>query len=138
MPRTTRSRRLHLLAAVGLLLPLTACGLGTAGGRVPDATLSGALEDAPRLDGVEISVGSKNFSENVLLGKMTLILLKAAGADVEDLTNIPGSAAARRAGVQSCCTSSGTTARSASRLTTETKGTWISRRTIAAVTGLTL
>jgi osmoprotectant transport system substrate-binding protein len=83
--------------ATALALTTAGCGLGTAGGRVPDATLAGPLEDAPSLDGVSISVGSKNFSENVLLGKMALILLGAAGADVEDLTNIPGSAAARQA-----------------------------------------
>ena len=83
--------------ATALVLTTAGCGLGTAGGRVPDADLAGPLEDAPSLDGVAISVGSKNFSENVLLGKMALILLGAAGADVEDLTNIPGSAAARQA-----------------------------------------
>lgn len=80
-----------------LATTLAACGLGTAGGSIPDATLSGPLEDAPSLDGAEVAVGSKNFSENILLGKMTLILLGAAGAEVEDLTNIPGSAAARQA-----------------------------------------
>jgi osmoprotectant transport system substrate-binding protein len=91
-------RRTALAATGLLLLPLlSACGLGTAGGAVPDATLSGGLQDVGRLDGAEISVGSKNFSENVLLGKITLILLKAAGAEVEDLTNIPGSAPARQA-----------------------------------------
>ena len=86
--------------AGALVLTTSACGLGTAGGYVPEATLAGPLADAPRLDGAEISVGSKNFSENVLLGKMSLILLKAAGAEVEDLTNIPGSAAAREAHLQ--------------------------------------
>jgi osmoprotectant transport system substrate-binding protein len=86
--------------ATALVLTTAGCGLGTAGGRVPDADLAGPLEDAPSLDGVSISVGSKNFSENVLLGKMALILLGAAGAEVEDLTNIPGSAAARQAHIE--------------------------------------
>ncbi|MCW2814759.1 MAG: glycine/betaine transporter substrate-binding protein [Nocardioides sp.] len=94
-------RRWPALALAGALLPVTAgCGLGTAGGAVPDATLAGPLEGVERLDGAEIAVGSKNFSENVLLGKMTLILLKAAGAEVTDLTNIPGSAPARQAHVE--------------------------------------
>ena len=93
-------RRRTALALACALLPVTAgCGLGTAGGVVPEASLAGPLEDV-ELDGAEIAVGSKNFSENVLLGKMTLILLKAAGAEVTDLTNIPGSAPARQAHVE--------------------------------------
>jgi osmoprotectant transport system substrate-binding protein len=92
-------KRLAAVAAT-TLLTVTGCGLGTAGGAVPDATLAGDLSDAPSLEGAEIAVGSKNFSENILLGKLALILLKAAGADVEDLTNIPGSAAARQAHVE--------------------------------------
>lgn len=52
------------------------------------------------LDGAGIAVGSKNFTEQLLLGKMAVILLKSAGADVEDLTNIPGSASARSAQLQ--------------------------------------
>ncbi|MDO9395144.1 MAG: glycine betaine ABC transporter substrate-binding protein, partial [Herbiconiux sp.] len=76
--------------------------LRTAGGNVPEATLAGSLSDLDLdgLDGAPLAIGSKNFNENVLLGKMTLILLQAAGADVTDLTNIPGSAAARQAQLQ--------------------------------------
>ncbi|MCY7397200.1 MAG: glycine betaine ABC transporter substrate-binding protein [Nocardioides sp.] len=80
-----------------LALTLSACGLGTAGGLVPSATLAGPLADVPSLDGAEVSVGSKNFTENILLGKIALIVLQAAGAQVNDLTNIPGSSAAREA-----------------------------------------
>lgn len=90
------------LVAVLLLAALAGCGLRTAGGNVPEAELGSALEDVDveGLDGLEIAVGSKNFNENVLLGKMSLILLQAAGAEVTDLTNIPGSAAARQAHLQ--------------------------------------
>lgn len=97
-----RPRGVLASAGIALMLApaLTACGLGTAGGPVPEATLAGDLADAPSLEGAPIAIGSKNFSENVLLGKMALIVLKAAGADVEDLTNIPGSAAARQAHLQ--------------------------------------
>lgn len=84
-------------ALAALALSLSACGLGTAGGFVPEATLAGPLAESPSLEGAEISVGSKNFSENILLGKIALIVLQAAGAEVSDLTNIPGSAAARQA-----------------------------------------
>lgn len=93
-------RRLAALLTVALLAGLAGCGLQTANGRVPSAELAGPLTDAPSLEGVSVGVGSKNFSENILLGKIVLILLKAAGADVLDLTNIPGSASAREAQVQ--------------------------------------
>jgi len=86
-----------LTATLALSLSLSACGLGTAGGFVPAAALAGPLSDAPSLDGAEIAVGSKNFTENILLGKIALIVLQAAGADVDDLTNIPGSSATRQA-----------------------------------------
>ncbi|GAB3088181.1 glycine betaine ABC transporter substrate-binding protein [Nocardioides zeae] len=84
------------LVATGALL--SGCALGTAGGYVPTGDLTGDLADFDgALDGAEITVGSKNFNENVILGKMAIILLRSAGAEVTDLTNIPGSAAARQA-----------------------------------------
>lgn len=95
----TRTLLRRTAAASGLLMALTlsACGLGTAAGPVLSGNLAGPLEDVDDLDGLEISVGSKNFSENIILGKMAVSLLASAGADVVDLTNIPGSAAARQA-----------------------------------------
>ncbi|WP_141014052.1 glycine betaine ABC transporter substrate-binding protein [Nocardioides sambongensis] len=66
----------------------------------PEATLAASSSEAGSLDGAEIAVGSKNFSENIILGKIALIMLKAAGAEVTDLTNIPGSTAARQAEVE--------------------------------------
>ena len=61
--------------------------------------------------------------------------LRRGGA--RDPRSAPPAVAARRSGVQSCCSSSGTIARPASRLTMATCGTRISRRAIAAVSGLT-
>ncbi len=90
----------HALAVLAGVLAcglLAACSLPTAGGFVPTGKLAGPLADTESLDGVTIAVGSKNFSEQVLLGKMAIVLLQSAGADVTDLTNIPGSAAARQA-----------------------------------------
>jgi osmoprotectant transport system substrate-binding protein len=95
MPRT---RRMLLALAGGLAFTLlAACSLPTAGGFVPTGKLAGPIKDVKPLDGATITVGSKNFSENVLLGKMAIILMQSAGASVTDLTNIPGSAAARQA-----------------------------------------
>ena len=98
--RRSRVRRVLAVAAAGTAVALTTTGclgLGTAGGYVPDGKLAGSLADVKSLDGATISVGSKNFSENILLGKMAIILLKSDGATVTDLTNIPGSASARQA-----------------------------------------
>lgn len=78
---------------------VTACGLGTAGGYSPSGTLSGDLEDVD-LSGASVAVGSKNFTEQILLGKMAVILFQSAGADVQDLTNIPGSSSARQAMIE--------------------------------------
>ncbi|MFT4083606.1 MAG: glycine betaine ABC transporter substrate-binding protein [Nocardioides sp.] len=86
-----------LVAILALTLSGCGIGLGTAGGYTASGTLAGPVAGVKRLDGASIAVGSKNFTEQVLLGKMTVILLKSAGADVKDLTNIPGSAAARQA-----------------------------------------
>ena len=93
----TRARTMAAVILVALSLVLAGCSLPTAGGFVPTGRLAGPLEDVKRLDGARIAVGSKNFSENVLLGKMAIILMRSAGANTSDLTNIPGSAAARQA-----------------------------------------
>ncbi|HET7350462.1 MAG TPA: glycine betaine ABC transporter substrate-binding protein [Marmoricola sp.] len=92
------TRKLYV-ALAGLLSTVlfAACGLPTAGGFVPTGKLAGPVEDVEGLEGATIAVGSKNFTENVLLGKMAIILMQSAGATVTDLTNIPGSAAARQA-----------------------------------------
>jgi osmoprotectant transport system substrate-binding protein len=93
--RTTKIITVAVVAAV--MTMISGCGLGTAGGFLPAAQLAGSLSSVRQLEGQTISIGSKNFSEQIILGKMTGILLKSAGATVDDLTNIPGSAAARQA-----------------------------------------
>ena len=91
------SRRSLVLGGAGLLgLGLTGCGLGTSGGFVPSGKLAGPIADVD-LSGAKIAVGSKNFTEQLVLGKMAVIVLRAAGADAPDLTNIPGSSSARQA-----------------------------------------
>lgn len=92
-----RSRLRALVASAGVGLVLSGCGLGTAGGFTPTGTLAGALDTVPSLEGAPVKVGSKNFTEALVTGKIAVILLKAAGASVTDLTNIPGSSSARKA-----------------------------------------
>ena len=82
--------------AAAVTTALAGCGLGTAAGFTPSGTLSGDVKDVD-LSGSSVSVGSKNFTEQLVLGKIAVILMKSAGADVTDLTNIPGSASARYA-----------------------------------------
>src|SRR5699024_12236020 len=83
-------------AAVLAAGALAGCGLGTAGGYVPSGELSGPVEDID-LDGAESAVGSKDFTEQIILGKMAVILFQSAGADAQDLTNVPGSNRGRMA-----------------------------------------
>src|SRR5699024_1019639 len=75
---------------------LSGCGLGTAGGYVPGGELAGPVENID-LDGADIAVGSKDFTEQIILGKMAVILFQSAGANAQDLTNVPGSNSVRMA-----------------------------------------
>ena len=94
----TRLAMTAVASCAGLLL--SSCGLGTAAGPIRKGDLAGPVKDVKSLDGLEISIGSKNYAENIILGKMAVSLLASAGAEVSDLTNIPGSAAARQALVE--------------------------------------
>ncbi|MFD5827867.1 glycine betaine ABC transporter substrate-binding protein [Lentzea sp. NPDC060358] len=79
-----------------LVLVLSGCGLdlNTA---LPYRVLPGSIQADRSLRGVEITVGSKDFTENVLLGYMAEMALSAAGADIVDLTDLKGSQTARQA-----------------------------------------
>lgn len=89
-------RRLLILLVLACSLVFSSCALGTGGGLSAKGTLAGPLAGID-LDNQSIAVGSKNFTEQLVLGKIAVILLKSAGADVNDLTNIPGSSSARQA-----------------------------------------
>jgi osmoprotectant transport system substrate-binding protein len=87
-------RQAALVAAAGVLL--SGCGL-EAGSQLPFEVGPGSIERQPSLAGVPIRVGSKNFTEQILLAYIAEVALAAAGADVEDLTNIQGSTPVRQA-----------------------------------------
>lgn len=92
-----RTSKALIAVAIGSIT-VSGCGLQTSSGGAPSGTLVGALSQYNgKLDGVNMAVGSKNFTEQLLLGKMAVILLQSAGAKVEDKTNIPGSSSARQA-----------------------------------------
>lgn len=92
-PRRLVALLTGLVTATSLV---SACGLESSNKPAFDFT-AGSIKPVPALDGVPITVGSKNFTESILLGYMTEIALAAAGADINDLTNIQGSPVARQA-----------------------------------------
>jgi osmoprotectant transport system substrate-binding protein len=88
-----RKMRINLARLLGLVavLALVAAGCGGAGGGG-----GGAAGDVD-LSGAELTVGSKEFTEQLILGQITLQALEAAGATVEDQIGLAGTVAARKA-----------------------------------------
>jgi osmoprotectant transport system substrate-binding protein len=83
--RKVRANLLNLLGLVTVLVLVAAgCGGGGASGKVD-------------LSGADITVGSKEFTEQLVLGYIAIQLLENAGATVEDQTRLAGSVAARQA-----------------------------------------
>lgn len=72
-----------------------ACGGSSSGGGVQAG--GGSIKTDSSLQGKTITVGSKEFTESLILGQMTIMALQAAGAKPVDKTNIKGSTAARNA-----------------------------------------
>ena len=91
-PRRTRTAA--TLAAAAAALGLAGCGLQPATGYVP-AVAPASIEPVEGAEEVSVTVGSKNFTEQLILGKIAVLALRAAGFQVTDSTNIPGSVAAR-------------------------------------------
>lgn len=90
-----RCRRSYLVALIALLAAsLTGCGLVSSAGTFQSTTLP---DGSTPLEGANLTVTSKNFTESVLLGKITATYLAAAGANITDMTNAPGSASSRQA-----------------------------------------
>lgn len=80
----SRSTLTMTATATAALFGLAACG-GTSGGG--DGELSGA----------SISVGGKDFTEQLVLCEMSVLALEDAGADVDNNCNLQGTVAAREA-----------------------------------------
>ncbi|MFI5498860.1 glycine betaine ABC transporter substrate-binding protein [Nocardia asteroides] len=90
------TRWMRALAPVAGLLLLASCGLQS-GSSVPLPVGPGSIVAVPALDGVAVTVGSKDFTEANILGYLIEFALTAAGANVRDLTNIQGSNSLRDA-----------------------------------------
>ena len=102
---TTRAGmiRTRVLAALTLagLLAVAACGGGGNTGAAPQGGAGdgggGSVAAANNLAGTEISVGSKEFTEQLILGQIAVQALQAAGATVNDRTNLVGTPVVRGA-----------------------------------------
>ncbi|BDH12414.1 hypothetical protein HOK021_35930 [Streptomyces hygroscopicus] len=81
-----------LLAAAGL----SGCGL-TSGSPLADSVQPGSIGKGRPLEGAQLTVTSKEFTEQIILGQIMGLVFKAAGAQVLDRTNIQGSIGAREA-----------------------------------------
>lgn len=90
--RTSRPARSTAITtgALASALVLTGCGLAPATSYIPAAG-PGTIDAVPGADGVELTVTGRNNTEGLILGKMAVLAADAAGFEVEDLTNVPGS-----------------------------------------------
>ena len=84
-----------LLGLVVLLFVAAGCGSGVVGGGGNQG--GGQAEKKVSLSGLEITVGSKEFTEQLILGQIAVQALEARGATVDDQTGLAGTDAARQA-----------------------------------------
>ncbi|WP_329250695.1 glycine betaine ABC transporter substrate-binding protein [Streptomyces sp. NBC_01478] len=80
----------------GTLFVVSGCGL-TSGSPMVDDVSPGTIGRGEPLKGAHLTVTSKEFTEQLILGAMMGIAFEAAGADVLDRTGIQGSIGAREA-----------------------------------------
>ncbi|MER7108191.1 glycine betaine ABC transporter substrate-binding protein [Streptomyces sp. NPDC000229] len=85
-----------LVALVLVGAGLSGCGLKS-GSPMADDVLPGSVGRGQPLKGASLTVTSKSFSESIVLGHMIGLVFKAAGAEVLDRTNLPGSISGREA-----------------------------------------
>nr|MBA2781753.1 glycine/betaine ABC transporter substrate-binding protein [Rubrobacteraceae bacterium] len=85
-----RKTRANLPRLLGLVAVLAFVAAGCGGG-------GGSASEAADLSGAELTVGSKEFTEQLILGQITLQALEAAGATVNDQIGLAGTVAARKA-----------------------------------------
>ena len=85
----TRPRSLFaLLAALVLSLAITACGAGGVPEEGGSQIRANLIEENPKNNGIEITVGSKNFTEQYVLGEIYAQALETAGYRVKTDLNL--------------------------------------------------
>ncbi len=85
---TARSGAMGMALAAVVLL--TGCGLAPAASYIPKAG-PGTIRPVAGAAGAHLTVTGRNNTEGLILGKMAVLAAKAAGFEVSDLTNVPGS-----------------------------------------------
>ncbi|MBZ6255378.1 glycine betaine ABC transporter substrate-binding protein [Streptomyces olivaceus] len=95
-PLSRTSRRTYSLLAASLLTASAACGL-TSGSPMVDDVEPGTIGKGRPLEGADLTVTSKEFTEQLVLGAIMGIAFEAAGAEVLDRTGIQGSVGTRAA-----------------------------------------
>lgn len=97
-PRRRPAGRLRTVGALLAALALGGCGL-TSGSAMTDLVLPGpnAGYQGRPLTGAHLTVTSKEFTEQIVLGQIMGLVFEAAGAQVIDKTSIQGSIGAREA-----------------------------------------
>lgn len=92
-------RRVRLFLAGALLAAASGCGL-TSGSPMVDDVEPGSIGEGRPLEGAKLTVTSKEFTEQLILGAIMGIAFQAAGAEVVDRTGIQGSVGSREAVVK--------------------------------------
>ncbi|MFJ4831456.1 glycine betaine ABC transporter substrate-binding protein [Streptomyces sp. NPDC088747] len=92
----TRTVRRTCLGLAGVLVAASGCGL-TSGSPMVDDVEPGSIGQGRPLEGADLTVTSKEFTEQLILGAIMGIAFQAAGAEVLDRTGIQGSIGAREA-----------------------------------------
>ena len=92
MKRSTKLRSLLAMLAVAVFaLALGACGDDSDDGGSDDggeATSDTAIVENPENNGIELTIGSKNFTEQFILGEIYAQALEAAGYDISTDLNL--------------------------------------------------
>ena len=83
-------------AALGVATVLLAAGCSIGGGGAKDAS-AGSLAQGASLSGATLTVGGKEFTEQLVLCQMTIQALRSAGATVNEKCGLTGSSTVRTA-----------------------------------------
>ncbi|MBC7763523.1 MAG: glycine/betaine ABC transporter substrate-binding protein [Candidatus Saccharibacteria bacterium] len=94
MKITKKSSFFAVSVVVACVLITSACSATPAS---TSATTAGSIKPVAKLKGVALTVGSKEYDEQLILGQIAIAALEAAGATVKDQTGLQGTGTVRTA-----------------------------------------
>lgn len=97
MPGRSKRTLAALLIAAATVAGVAGCGGSSEETSGKGAAATGGTASEVNLKGASFTVGSKEFTEQLILGQITIQALEAAGAEVKNQTGIEGSTATRDA-----------------------------------------